>query len=114
MSFPILIADDNPHILLWVEDHLKQMQYIVDTASNAAQALRVIQSGRIPRLLISDIIMPGPIDGLELARIVKKRYPTMGILLMTGWSDCEHEFACLQKPFELSQVTDFIKDFVHA
>ncbi len=57
--------------------------------------------------------MPGAIDGIELAKMVKQSHPHVGILLMTGWSyDNAHGFPVLTKPFNLNEVTDWIERFL--
>jgi CheY-like chemotaxis protein len=112
-STSILAVDDNPEILMTVENFLLGYEYDVRTACNAPEALSEIRNGFIPTILFSDIVMPGAIDGIELARIVNRSHPEVGILLMTGWSyDNDHGFPVLTKPFQLSEVSDWIEDFV--
>jgi len=60
-----------------------------------------------PRLVFSDIVMPGGISGLELARKVRRRFPEMPIVLTTGYSEHvggTHGFDILQKPYELRSL----------
>jgi CheY-like chemotaxis protein len=111
----ILAVDDNPAILMTVENFLVVFDYEVKTATNAPDALGIIRDGSIPAILFSDIVMPGAIDGIELARIVQKTHPDVGILLMTGWSyDNSHGFPVLTKPFQLSELSDWVGRFFEA
>ena len=109
----ILAVDDNPDILVTVENFLLSYEFEVETATNAPEALGIIRSGSVPTILFTDIVMPGAIDGIELARIVKQSHPRVGILLMTGWSyDNAHGFPVLLKPFELRELGEWVKDFL--
>lgn len=113
MPCSVLAVDDNSEILDAVSEYLKEMDYDVDTASSAGEALTIIRTKRVPQVLVSDIVMPGTVDGVELAHIVQRTYPSTGILLMTGWSlDEEHGFPCLAKPFPLSEIHDWIMGFL--
>lgn len=113
MICSVLAVDDNPEILDSVSGYLRTLDYGVETAASAPEALTIMREGRVPRVLVSDIVMPGTIDGVELARIVAKSYPETGILLMTGWSlDQDHSFHCLSKPFHLKEIDDWIKAFL--
>jgi two-component system NtrC family sensor kinase len=57
--------------------------------------------------VFSDILMPGGMNGLELGHAIRRLYPAMPVLLVTGYSDSvrdaiEQGFAVLQKPFDLA------------
>jgi len=61
--------------------------------------------------VLSDVIMPGGISGVELARKVRERYPELPILLITGYSEqasAGHGFPVLQKPYEMSALAGAI------
>ena len=71
---------------------------------SAKEALEKLSSGTRPKLIFSDIVMPGGISGLELARKVRDRFPELPILLTTGYSEQvtgNHGFPVLQKPYEM-------------
>lgn len=109
----VLAVDDNPDILFAVENHLLSCDFKVETATNGPEALNIIREGRVPDVVFTDIVMPGSIDGIELAKMVKRSHPQVGILLMTGWSyDNAHGFPVLTKPFQLSELTDWIDRFL--
>jgi DNA-binding NtrC family response regulator len=60
-------------------------------------------------LVISDIVMAGPMDGVGLARALRQRQSDLPVVLVTGFSssaiEAELEFALLRKPFELSDLS---------
>jgi DNA-binding LytR/AlgR family response regulator len=60
-------------------------------------------------LIFSDIVMPGGISGIELARKVRGRFPELPILLTSGYSEHlaeNHGFPVLQKPYDMSSLAD--------
>jgi DNA-binding NtrC family response regulator len=77
-------------------------------AENAAEALRHLQQGIGVDLLFSDIVMPGPINGLGLAQICQERFPEIPVLLTSGFSDAaqaaDGRFDILRKPYELDAL----------
>jgi DNA-binding LytR/AlgR family response regulator len=59
--------------------------------------------------VISDIVMAGEIDGMGLARAVRKRKPDLAVLLVTGYSNAAieagAEFTVMRKPFQLADLS---------
>src|SRR5437588_553028 len=68
-------------------EYLEQLGYGVDHATNGSDALRKLQHGPPYSFVLSDILMPGSVAGLELARIVREHHSEIPILLATGYSD---------------------------
>ena len=73
-------------------------------AQDGVSALAVLGQEAAIELVVSDIAMPGGMSGLELARIVRKRYPGIPILLVTGYSQYATQvinegFTLIEKPF---------------
>ena len=87
---------------------LEQLGYTVRWASDAETALAEIVADGID-LVFSDIIMPGKMDGLKLARAIRERNPTLPILLTTGYSEsAKHvrsDFPVLRKPYQLHELS---------
>jgi DNA-binding NtrC family response regulator len=81
-------------------------------AENAAEALRHLQQGIGVDLLLSDIVMPGAINGLGLAELCRERFPGIPVLLTSGFSDAAQavngRFDILRKPFELAALAHAI------
>lgn len=80
--------------------------YQTQVATGGAQALQILAEGESFNLLFSDVIMPGSINGVVLAREVRKLYSDMKILLTTGYTENAidrkdangQEFEVLSKP----------------
>jgi diguanylate cyclase (GGDEF)-like protein len=83
MIHSILIVDDDIAIMEAVEEYLTILKYDVKTASNADEALKILESFK-PDIVLTDIMMQG-MDGLELTRKIKTAYDT-DVIVMTGYS----------------------------
>jgi DNA-binding NtrC family response regulator len=79
----ILIVDDDIHVLELLKRHLQSMQYYTFKAVSVKEALSILKSNRID-LLITDIKMPD-VDGFELMKYVCEHYPSMPILVVSGY-----------------------------
>jgi PAS domain S-box-containing protein len=112
----VLVVEDSREVAEVTSALLEQLGYRVVRAENAAEALRHLQQGIEFDLLLSDILMPGSLDGLALAEICRERFPDIPILLTSGYSDAaqaaDGRFDILRKPFELSELERVIEQVV--
>jgi len=106
----VLVVEDEPRLRKFVERCLVSLGYRVSVAGHAAEARAIFteNSGEFD-LLLSDIVMPGDMDGRALARWALARWPDLGVLLTTGFNnelhdDCIDEFPVLLKPFGRSEL----------
>ena len=108
-DIPVAANGEPLHILV-VEDHDLVRQFLslvlgnagfrVSVADSADHALALLGRGMHADLILSDIRMPGSIDGIGLARWVRTHRPRMAILLQSGFSEGNvEEFRVLQKPY---------------
>jgi len=116
----ILVVDDEPALLDLTCELLGHDNFNLFTAENAKEALEILKHETI-NLLISDVIMP-EMDGYQLAAIVKEKYPTVKIQLVSGYYDERNpefidkdlKIALLAKPFSsqvlLQRVHDLMKE----
>ncbi len=106
----VLLVEDNPDVASASMVLLEQLGYAVRWAQDADAALRELEEDGID-LVFSDIVMPGAMDGIGLARAIRAKYPAMPIVLATGYSERLNElggdFPVIRKPYlihELSQM----------
>ncbi len=112
---PIWIVDDDQSIRWVLEKALTREQMDCRTFGNAADALRALDDGA-PRVLVSDIRMPGE-SGLELLQQAKNRYPSLPVIIMTAFSDLDSAVAAFQggafeyipKPFDIDHAVELIR-----
>ena len=79
----ILTVDDEPLILMDIESRLQEAGHEVVAVHNAERAIAILASRSID-LILTDIDMPGSMDGLMLAEAVRKRWPPVKIVVMSG------------------------------
>jgi len=83
----ILVVDDDDSVRKLVVNQISSLGFRVIETATPAKALEFIESDETIDLLFSDIVMPGSIDGLELAKLAHDRRPQLQILLTTGYPD---------------------------
>ena len=105
----VLLVEDNPDVASASSGLLEELGYAVRWASDVDTALNEIEANGID-LVLSDIVMPGKMDGLALARILKQKHPELPILLATGYSDAARhaaaEFPILRKPYQIHELNE--------
>ena len=82
----ILVAEDDEGVRATVVELLGELGYRVLKAKDAAGALTVIESGVAVDLLFTDVVMPGTLKSLELARIARQRLPGIAVLFTSGYT----------------------------
>jgi CheY-like chemotaxis protein len=81
----ILVVDDEPGILQYIRRVLEHGNHTVSTSRSGEHAWRVVQRSQAKLdLMLTDIIMPGSIDGPTLAARIERRYKKLSLLFMTG------------------------------
>jgi signal transduction histidine kinase/ActR/RegA family two-component response regulator len=81
----ILVVEDNAKLRRVLVRQLEELGYKVSEAENAAVALALIDAGHEIDLLLTDVVMPGKIDGCALAREFVERRPSGRVLLTSGF-----------------------------
>lgn len=107
----VLIVEDDTLIAELAAGMLGELGFESSIAHSAKEALEKLTAGERPKLIFSDIVMPGGISGLELARKVRARFPELPILLTTGYSEQvtgNHGFPVLQKPYEMDRLASAV------
>jgi CheY-like chemotaxis protein len=103
----ILVVDDEPLLRMDLEDSLYVTGYQVVGAGNADEAIAVLSQRNDIGLVVTDIHMPGSMDGLGLLRTIRDRWPPVRIMIASS-----------QTRFEPGQVPDdvpvFSKPFAYA
>ena len=110
----MLVVEDNEEVAAVSSDYFQQMGYRVKLVPNGLEALERLRRTPSYALVFSDILMPGDVGGLELARIVRERQPALPVLLTTGYSasaqDAAREgFPIIQKPYELRDLSQAVR-----
>jgi signal transduction histidine kinase len=99
----LLIVEDDDAVAGVVEALAREANCRPTRAANAAAALAILSEGSRFDLIFSDIIMPGEMNGLELAQEIERRYPGVPIILTTGFSgsaNVDNRYPVLRKPYQ--------------
>ena len=103
----VLIVEDDSFLAELAAGMLGELGFETVVTHSAKDALERLAGGEKPKLVFSDIVMPGGISGIELARKVRDCFPELPILLTTGYSEQvggSHGFPVLQKPYEMDSL----------
>jgi PAS domain S-box-containing protein len=107
-SGTVLLVEDNPEVATASTGLLEQLGYDVRWAADAPAALAELEKNGID-IVFTDIVMPGKLDGIGLARTIREKNPEIPILLVTGYSSSTKEvalqFPILRKPYQLHELS---------
>jgi CheY-like chemotaxis protein len=107
LSKCVLVVEDEPLIRLLVIDILSEAGFEVFEAQDPAEALTVLKSDEHIDVLLTDVRMPGSMDGFELAEIAKSRRPELRVIVTSGYiarGDIPSGTKFLQKPYSASDL----------
>jgi CheY-like chemotaxis protein len=112
----VLVVDDSADVAEVTSSLFEHLGYETTYRESAEAALELLENGTKIDLVFSDIVMPGTIDGIGLAREIHSRYPGLPVLLTTGFSDAAKavppNLRILRKPFDADTLRDFIDNIV--
>lgn len=106
----ILVVEDNEDVGKFSTELLQDLGYVTRRADNAKQALALIAADESAfDLVFSDVIMPG-MNGVELAKIIRRQYPHLSVVLTSGYSsvlaeNTHHGFELIQKPYSVEALS---------
>ena len=107
-SGTILLVEDNPEVATVSIGLLEQLGYNVRWATDASGALAELEKDGID-IVFSDVVMPGKLDGVGLAKTIREKNAKIPILLVTGYSsstkEIGSEFPILRKPYQLHELS---------
>lgn len=110
----VLMVEDQPQVAELGQAILADLGYAVVHVPSATDALRLLESDSDFALLFTDIVMPGDMNGVELATTVTGEYPQIPILLTTGYSDRaldaeSRNFPLVRKPYRRAELAQKIR-----
>ncbi|MEL6948527.1 MAG: PAS domain-containing protein [Pseudomonadota bacterium] len=114
----VLLAEDNPAVQSVLRQQLESFGHEVYVADDAATAVARLDAGLEPELLISDLIMPGPVRGTDLIRVALEKLPDLKVIVLSGYhreSAAESvalpkSITWLQKPVTMAHLRAAIAD----
>jgi DNA-binding NtrC family response regulator len=115
-EFKVLMVDDEEDFVKTLAERMRMRDLSPDVALNGEQALEQVQQD-VPDVMVLDLKMPG-IDGMEVLRRVRKVYPQVQVIILTGHGSEKDEaearrlgaFAYLQKPVDMEKLIKTLRD----
>lgn len=116
----ILIIDDTEEVLSALCKYFRQKNYDVISASNGLDALKMIENEKDTLdIIITDLVLPN-ISGVAVISIVKKKYPRLPVIAITGWGEHPEALAkeanadlVMEKPFKLPELEKAARDLLN-
>jgi CheY-like chemotaxis protein len=100
----VLVVEDETLVRMFIADFLDEAGFKVFEAVSGDEAVQVLQARPDVQVVVTDIEMPGAMNGLELARVIRERWPGVGVVLTSGRErprdgDVPDAVAFLPKPY---------------
>lgn len=115
----VIVVEDEPIVRMDIAMSLQDEGFNVLEASNADEAIALLNAHAEIRLMFTDIDMPGSMDGLKLAEAVRDRWPPVKIIIASGQRDLNDERLPVEgkffsKPYDHGQVVSAIRQLLVA
>jgi CheY-like chemotaxis protein len=113
----ILVVEDDPLVRKYVVSQVRSLGYRTISAGDASEALRIIDNGEQIDLLFTDVVMPGPISGRQLAIAALNRRPGLRVLYTSGYAKnalvqderLDADVLLLAKPYRKAELAKMIR-----
>ena len=110
----VLLVEDDNEVAALTREMLNSLGFSVVHASSPDAALGALANGRSVDIVLSDIMMPGGISGLDLAREIKRREPDLPVVLVTAYAEAaasmeDGKFGLLLKPYTLEALLEALR-----
>jgi len=114
----IIVVDDELLLRDVMFDYLSSQGYEVILAADADKALEMVET-HVPQIALIDIKLPN-MSGIELTKILKQNYPSMFVIIMTGYPSLDTAATAMKsgaseyiiKPFRLDELNKIIKKYL--
>jgi CheY-like chemotaxis protein len=102
------VVEDEVVLRMAVSAHLREAGFLVIEAASADEAVELLTANRSIQLVFSDIMMPGTLDGDQLAAWISERYPDVQMLLTSG-VDQRGGMPFIAKPYSFVELQQHIE-----
>lgn len=114
----ILVVEDNPGVRQLVLRQLAELGYTTVAATNAEEALKILNNDLAVDLLFTDVVMPGDMTGFELAEVARQARPTLCVLFSSGYTQRSvgnghsrrFEGQFISKPYRKQDLAKAVRD----
>jgi two-component system, response regulator PdtaR len=112
----VLVVEDEAMMRTKLAEELEDAGYLVVEASDGTEAVEILTRRPDVKIVISDVRMPGPIDGVELCRRVRSGYPGIKVVLSSGEpsaADSTVHDGFFLKPYRVAWIIRHIRSLTH-
>jgi CheY-like chemotaxis protein len=114
----VLVVEDEGLIRLCAMDMIEEAGFQAIEAADADEAIRILEGRNDIRAVFTDIQMPGSMDGLRLAQVVRNRWPPVALVVTSGQqtvleSDLPKGGRFLLKPYQATQIKGVLQQLIH-
>ena len=117
----ILVVDDDRAVRELLVEVLEGLDYAVTAAGSGPEALNLLDSGTAVDVVLSDVLMPDGMSGIQLAREIRRRLPRLAIVLTSGMTtisgtaaDAAQDLPILRKPYRCDDLLRAIDAAINA
>ena len=113
----VLVVEDDFLNRLHAVNLVEDAGYIAVEASNADEAITILEARKDIRIVFTDIDMPGSMDGLKLAHAIRERWPPIELILTSGHFDLSHDEIpergrFFPKPYRDQEIISALQHFI--
>lgn len=112
----VLLVEDDDAVASLVIEMLRELDYEVTRVNGSAAALAAVESDARFDIVFSDVMMPGSLNGVDLASELRRRRPALPVLLSSGHAEASRDAAAergivvLRKPYDLATLARALRD----
>jgi CheY-like chemotaxis protein len=118
----VLVVDDEPSVRMLIVDILEELGYTAIEAADGAEGLAILQTDTRVDLLVTDVGLPGGMNGRQLADAARAKRPELKVLFITGYAEnavigsanLGAGMRVLTKPFDLDILAARIREMIEA
>jgi CheY-like chemotaxis protein len=118
----VLVVDDEPSVRMLVTDVLGDLGYVAIEAADSVTGLKLLESNTRIDLLVTDVGLPGGMNGRQMADAARVRRPDLKVLFVTGYAEnavlgngrLDHGMGILTKPFSVEALAERVRSMIKA
>ncbi|KQN76431.1 response regulator [Devosia sp. Leaf64] len=113
----VLVVEDEPLLRMGIVDHLEDENFVVLEAGNGHQAIALLERSLDVTVVFTDVDMPGGMGGIELANIVRQRWPDIKLAVTSGFrlvgnEELPHGSLFFPKPYDPPAIARALRKLV--
>ena len=113
----VLVVEDESLIRISAVEMVKQAGFEAIAASDAYEAIRILESRNDIRAVFTDVQMPGSLDGLKLAQVIRSRWPPVALIVTSGRAhfleaDLPTGGRFLSKPYQCAELEAALRQVI--